>query len=498
MNVSPTGSGDISSNDFSGDPIPPFYPANYTCSNVYTLSAVPGPGYVFEYWKVVSSSGSVIYTTSPITVNTTTQSKNVTAYFIDPQNATTLYFPHVTTRSPWQTEIGLINASSSLAVAGTLKAKSNSGLLLEVKEITLPARGRRQITVANEFVNHSNIGYIIFTANTTANVVGYTKFFQSGAYRTAIPAVTEVNTSDIYISHIASNSTFWTGISLVNTNAQARTITLTFNDGRSTSLTINANEHKIFTIAGLFGGQPQTAIKSGVISNASGIIGLELFGSASQLDGLLLTDNTVSTIYYPHVANQQVWWTGIVAYNPSSSACDMTITPYTESGTVLDTSTISIAGKEKYIGLVRDLDLPDQTAWFKIDASRPITGFELFSTLDNRQLAAYAEASGAGARTGVFPKIEKSGWTGIAFVNTESTNATVTLTAYNDSGTAIASQTIALNGYEKVVSIAEQLFAPASISSATYIAFSANRNVVGFQLNGSSDSKMLDSLPALN
>lgn len=461
------------------------------------MTAVPNPGYVFDYWKIISSSGSVIYTTSSVTVNTATQSKSVTAYFLDPQNSTTLYFPHVTTRSPWQTEIALIN-SSSQAMAGTLKAKSDSGVLLEVKEITLAARGRRQITVANEFANHSNIGYIIFTANTAANVAGYTKFFQSGAYRTAIPAVTEVNTSDIYITHIASNSTFWTGISLVNTNAQAKAITLTFSDGRSASLTINAHEHKIFTIAGLFGGQPQTAIKSGVISNADGIIGLELFGSSSQLDGLLLTDDSVSTIYYPHVANQQAWWTGIVAYNPSTADCDMTITPYTVEGTALDTSTITVAGKEKYIGLVKNLDLPEQTAWFRIDASRPISGFELFSTLDNRQLAAYAEKSGAGAKTGVFPKLETSGWTGIAFVNTEATSATVTLTAYNNSGTAIAGHTISLNGYEKVVSMAEQIFAPASISGATYIAFSSNRNVVGFQLNGSSDNKMLDALPALN
>ena len=57
-----------------------------------------------------------------------------------------------------------------------------------------------------------------------------------------------------------------------------------------------------------------------MITNASGIIGLELFGGSNQLDGILLTDKTASALYYPHVAGSE-WWTGIVAYNPSESAC---------------------------------------------------------------------------------------------------------------------------------------------------------------------------------
>ena len=68
----------------------------------------------------------------------------------------------------------------------------------------------------------------------------------------------------------------------------------------------------------------------------------------------------------------------------------------------------------------RQLGLPAQTAWFKIDSTRPLSGFELFGTTDGNQLAAYAGGGGTGAKAGVFPKIEKNGgWTGIAFVNTE-------------------------------------------------------------------------------
>jgi hypothetical protein len=312
-----------------------------------------------------------------------------------------------------------------------------------------------------------------------------------------------VNTSAIHIPHIASSAQWWTAVSLLNTTSVRKELTITFNNGLNKHYTLNANEHKAFDIASLFDDQPQPEIQSAVITNASGVIGLELFSSpgwGTQLDGILLTGNTASTLYYPHVANDN-WWTGIVAYNPSESACTITITPYSYSapGIPLPTVTLPLEGKGKYIGLVTDLGLPTQTAWFKIDSTQPLTGFELFGTADGNQLAAYAGGGGTGAKAGVFPKIEKTRWTGIAFVNTEAGAASVTLTAYNDNGTVVATQVLPdLPGHAKVDGNPAKLFLPYDISSATYIAYSSDRNVVGFQLNGSSDGTMLDGLPALS
>ena len=49
------------------------------------------------------------------------------------------------------------------------------------------------------------------------------------------------------------------------------------------------------------------------------------------------------------------------------------------------------------------------------------------------QLAGYTGV-GISGKAGVFAKLEKDGWTGIAFVNIENGSATVTLTAYDDNG----------------------------------------------------------------
>jgi len=178
-------------------------------------------------------------------------------------------------------------------------------------------------------------------------------------------------------------------------------------------------------------------------------------------------------------------------------ACTIAIMPFSAQGTSLSPSTLSLAGKGKYIGTVGELGLPAQTAWFKIDSTSPITGFELFGTADGNQLAAYAGKSGTGAKAGVFAKIEKNGGrTDIAFVNTEASLASVTLTAYTDNGTAVATQVLPVGGHAKVVNLAEDIFSQ-DIRSATYIAYSSDRNVVGFQLNGTSDGTMLDGLPGL-
>jgi hypothetical protein len=413
--------------------------------------------------------------------------------------AAPLYFPHVVTSLPWQTEIAIINTSNQ-TVTGTLRALSNAGQLIEAKAVTLSARGRRQFIISSDFANHTDIGYITFDTDSAA-VQGYSKYYIAGNYRAAIPAVKAVNTANIYIPHIASDAQWWTEVSLVNTTAAAKQLTITFNNGQTRQITLNANEHTAFMIESLFNDQPRPDIQSAVITNASGVIGLELFGNiggGNHLDGILLTDKTASTLYYPHVASDNVWWTGIVAYNPSTMASTITITPYSEQGAALTPSTLPIAGKGKYIGVVSNLGLPAETAWFRIDATRPLSGFEVFGTHDGTQLAAYAGGGGTGAREGVFPKIEKDGgWTGIAFVNTEATAATVTLTAYYDNGTPVATQVLPVDGHAKVVNFAEAIFSPQDISGATYIAYSSDRNIVGFQLNSTSDGMMLDGLPGL-
>jgi len=60
----------------------------------------------------------------------------------------------------------------------------------------------------------------------------------------------------------------------------------------------------------------------------------------------------------------------------------------------------------------------------------------------------------------------------------------------------VATQSLQVQGHAKVVDNPEQIFTQ-NIGTATYIAFASDRNVVGFQLNGSADGTMLDGLPGM-
>jgi len=414
--------------------------------------------------------------------------------------AKTLYFPHIASDSSWETEICLINASNIHNLNGFLTTYNDSGLQLNTTSIMLAPDAREEIIVGNELASPSQIGYIIFESDSAA-VIGYTKFYINSTYRVAVPATAQVNDSEIVIPHIASDAKWWTGISLLNTTDTNKELTIEFSNGTTKSRTIASKEHQVFTIKQLFDNLSQPSINSAIIKNGEGLVGLELFGSnggfnENSLSGVLLKVDTTGSIYYPHIANDATWWTGIVAYNPSPSSCNLAITPYQQDGTMLNPQALQIAGKQKYTGSANSLNLPEASAWLKIEASQPITGFELFGALSGNQLAGYT-AVGISGSNGIFPKLEKVGWTGIAFVNIGASSANVTITAYDNRGAAIAVENIALSGHEKIVSDATSLFS-ADISAATYLKYSSTNDIVGFQMNGSGDGAMLDALPADN
>ncbi len=410
-----------------------------------------------------------------------------------------LYFPHVASNGTWETEICVLNTHSSETLTGTLKPYDDDGNPVSIDmPVSLPPFGRRQIEVGDEFADAGDIGYMVLEIS-QGEASGYVKFWIQGKYRVAVPAVSEINAGDIYVSHIASNALWGTGISLVNTTYASKTITFEFNEGTTVVETLAPRQHRAFTIRGLFGGAPPPGLESAVIKDASGVVGLELFGSTPEggnyLSGVLLRDDTADRIYYPHVASDAAWWTGIVSYNPGSEACRMTIQPYAADGTALATQYADIGARRKYIGGAADLGLPEGTAWFSVSSTKPITGFELFGTLDGNMLAGYTGV-GISGKSGVFPKKEDEteGGTGIAFVNIEDEVAKVTLVAADDDGAWVADEEILLAPYEKRVSLAENFFSE-SIREATCVWYSSDREIVGFQLNAARDGMMLDGLP---
>ncbi len=126
----------------------------------------------------------------------------------------------------------------------------------------------------------------------------------------------------------------------------------------------------------------------------------------------------------------------------------------------------------------------------------PVYGLKGYSKFYNNDDGVRASImASAPQKSGLFTKIDHEGWTGIAFVNTADSDATVILTAYSDSGDAVAVVPIKVKAGEKKVEEAKTFFAPQPIDDATYISFESDQGIVGFFLNGSGDK--LDGSKAL-
>ncbi|MCK5680044.1 hypothetical protein KAI46_04450, partial [bacterium] len=180
---------------------------------------------------------------------------------------TNLYYPHVACVGDWQTEICLINPSPTESLHGVLKFSSDTGVTVAAdQKITLAPHARYQFTLTANSPGASELGYIVF-ASLSETMCGYLKFYLDGKYRVAIPATREkVSNDNIYISHIASDTLWWTGVSLLNTTPSSKQITITFDDGKTRSVTLAGNEHRALTISSLFDAQKQPGIHSAEIS----------------------------------------------------------------------------------------------------------------------------------------------------------------------------------------------------------------------------------------
>ena len=407
-----------------------------------------------------------------------------------------LYYPHVASDDLWETEIAVVNANADVTIDGELRAYDENGeRLYTLAPIILGPFARRQFTIGETFDSAESIRYMAFCSD-IEGAKGYTKFFVQDTYRVAVPAVSEISTGYIHISHIASDNHWFTGFALVNTTISALEALVEFDNGVSKTLEIPAGGHVSFTMRKLFDGQAQPEIHTARIADAPGLIGLELFGAGNQLSGILLNDKTADTIYYPHVAFSDYWNTGVVAHNPSDTLCQATITSYNSQGEELGVTEVEIGHRESFVGNKARMGLPEDAAWIKVEGSSPITGFELFAPVHQNSLAGY---TGVDIRrnAGVLPKIDQEGHTGLAVVNPNTVEANVSLIAYDDDGVAVARVDTVVGPNEKILGTVENIFEGDDISGATYVAFESDQSVVAFQINGSSDLMMLDAIEGM-
>ncbi len=421
---------------------------------------------------------------------------SITVRAADSGQSHSLAFPFAVSDASWETEIAVVNPYPDEIVQGVFTAYDADGLAAAspIDAVVRP-KGRTRLIIGEDFPNPHRVRWVEFKSD-KPGAVGFQRPSRDGILRAAVPAIAPSDDDKIFISHIASDQHWWTLISLANTDEAEKTLTIRFDNGAEKTVALSPKQCRQLYLKDLFDGNRQPDIHTAIVRNAAGVAGLEMFGNDSQLAGIRIDHRLSDRIFFPHIASDKTWATGIVAYNPDPSPCDISIAAYAQSRAKLAEQNERIPSQGRYFGTVANLGLPQEAAWVAIEADIPVAGFELFATRDGKQLAGYTAVDLANTQ-GVLPLLESDGGvTGIAFVNVRALSDTVTLTALDDAGTAIAETKVGLKPFEKRVSVADRLF-DSDISGATHLQYESDVEVVMFQLNGSWDGRMLDGLPGL-
>jgi hypothetical protein len=201
------------------------------------------------------------------------------------------------------------------------------------------------------------------------------------------------------------------------------------------------------------------------------------------------------TIYFPHVASSDSWQTEIGITNASPVAVRGQLNAYrSDGGTPVQSIGVTLGPlQRKEITVASFFQNPGGIAYLSFVAdSGFVAGYTRFSQPGNR----VSLKAGGGTTTGWFTKIEQDGWTGIAFVNIETSSATVSLSAMDANGSQVASATLTLAPGKKIVGMIPDLL-KGDLNRAKYVKYDSDKLLLGFTVSGSNDGQALDGLHCL-
>ena len=138
------------------------------------------------------------------------------------------------------------------------------------------------------------------------------------------------------------------------------------------------------------------------------------------------TAQNATTLYVPHLANNDIWQTTINFVNPNESALDCSVTYFSHNGALLYSSVIPLAPKALWA-----VQPHHEATVAVIEAPAPLTGFVTFAHRNGGRDT--MPAFHGSARELIIPHLAQgpSWWSGLAVSNSEQAGGTVTITFDN-------------------------------------------------------------------
>ncbi len=239
-------------------------------------------------------------------------------------------------------------------------------------------------------------------------------------------------------------------------------------------------------------------ISDGDIS-ATALFEYEGGGNLASMDFM---KNPKVDLYFPHIASNDFWWTGIAIVNVESSENSIKLIPYRSDGTSIDGGEVDLALKAncRFVKLIKEIfddTVLSDVAYVKIEAEYPVVGYELFGTNDLTQFEGVTfERKTFKSGYFIYVKDEDNWWNGISILNTSGHKATLRITPLNSDGINVFGvlhpevEEVELNPGEKYVRTISSIFSGYN-GKISYLKLESNYNLMGFSLSGSVEKNVL-------
>ena len=418
-----------------------------------------------------------------------------------------LYFTDIQENQSEFTVIGAVNPNGGTAEVDLIAYGSDGGIL--GKETTqVEGNGSMKYRVLDLFPDVADqIGWIRVDA--TRSLLGFTQvndFTTTRAY--AFSAANRLS-PELYAPHIATDLTTWnTRASVVNGIAEDSDSYLL--SGQTPKELDNAASYAqdAFDFLDKFGGTLPAGVEWGHFREDAGKVSLagnEVFsrkGPDQQIVGLNLVEapsanpnfvNQGNLFYFTHIARDVgTFWTGIALVNIETVTQSAIVRAYGPGGTFVGEKTITLDPSQKLVSLadvfLDGIGSVENVDWVEIEADPGVTGYEIFGTLNNKQLAGLEAITEQ--KTGIcFPFVDNTGaqWHGFAVVNLTDSDTTVTFQLLNDSGGVLGTVTEELQARAKRIFVLADLFNGIPFNAA-WVKANATQPIAGFELFGTGET----------
>jgi len=322
-----------------------------------------------------------------------------------------------------------------------------------------------------------------------------------GPMRTWTPAFRGEGKPAVVVPHVASDivhgELYWnTWVSVMNSGSSAEGLQFTYtppflpfaSDEQVPALGfVHSNvEHDIFAdnfpTEGV--GFASLTLPDTASGKLMGIKAMESFDKKTIANSAQLTLDMKAgkELFVAHVDNSDFWWTGIALDNLSTTAgASVTVTGYTKDGVVSAAKLYTVEPGGKLI-FVTKTEFPVDVAWFKVESSLPLIGYELFGTTNNRELAGLNIPT-TGAKDIFLPIVDvglSNDWYGLTILNPNETAVTATLHFYKN-GLLVGQTSVPLAALSKSVDLLGHYF---SGGETDLIEITATGKVVAFCMEG--------------